>query len=230
MVLVSLPIMRMFSGETGHQAKLAMARQATSVPDRVLAAAMRLAEERAWRDVTLNEIAAAARVSLAQVHDAYPSKPAIVAALMRKADAEVLGGVDPSAFSEPVRDRLIDALMRRLDALAPYKKSIGSILRDMGADPVSALCMLPGFLNSMAWTLEAAGVGSAGLGGRIRVNGLALIYAAAVCVWLRDESADQGKTMAFLDRRLRQAERMVHLLPGGRRRDRYEPGDAEAAE
>lgn len=191
---------------------------------------MALAAERPWREVTLTEIAAAAKVSLAQLHGAYGSKTAIVAALMRKIDDEVVAGADPSTFDEPVRDRLIDALMRRLDALAPYKTAVGSILRDLGGDPVSALCVLPGFLNSMAWTLEAAGVGSAGLGGRLRVKGLALIYASSLRVWLHDDSPDLGRTMAFLDRRLAQAERLARFLPGERRRARAErSGEAEAA-
>lgn len=207
-----------------------MARRPTSIPDRTLAAAMALAAERPWREVTLTEIAAAAKVSLAQLHGAYGSKTAIVAALMRKIDDEVVAGADPSTFDEPVRDRLIDALMRRLDALAPYKTAVGSILRDLGGDPVSALCVLPGFLNSMAWTLEAAGVGSAGLGGRLRVKGLALIYASSLRVWLHDDSPDLGRTMAFLDRRLAQAERLARFLPGERRRARAErSGEAEAA-
>jgi AcrR family transcriptional regulator len=204
-----------------------MARRPTSIPDRVLAAAMKLAAERPWREVTLAEIAAAARVDLAQLYEAYASKAAIVTALMRKADSEVVAGFDPSSLDEPVRDRLIDALMRRLDALAPYKNAVGSILRDLGTDPVSALCMLPGFLNSMAWTLEAAGVGSSGLGGRLRVKGLALIYASTVRVWLRDDSPDLGRTMAFLDRRLSQAEHLVRFVPDGRRR-RHRETAAEA--
>jgi AcrR family transcriptional regulator len=196
-----------------------MAKRPTSIPDRVLAAAMELAAERPWRAVSLNDIAAAAKVSLAQLHGAYVSKPAILAALMARADGDVLAGIHKDAAGEPARERLIDAVMRRLDALAPYKPALRSILRDLGADPVAALCLLPGFLNAMAWTLEAAGIGSAGLGGRLRVKGLAAIYAATVCVWLRDDSEDQGRTLAFLDARLRQAERLVPFLPGSRRRD-----------
>jgi AcrR family transcriptional regulator len=195
-----------------------MAKRPTSIPDNALAAAMTLAAEKPWRSVTLSEIAALAKISLAQLHGAYASKGAILAGLMARADEEVLSGIDKDAAGEPARDRLIDAVMRRLDALTPYKPALRSILRDLGADPASALCLLPGYMNAMAWTLEAAGIGSAGLGGRLRVKGLAAIYAATVCVWLRDDSEDQGKTLAFLDARLQQAERLLPFLPGSRRR------------
>ncbi len=194
-----------------------MAKRPATIPARILNAAMKLAGERRWGGVTLGEIAVQAKVTLAQLHKAYPSKTAIVLALMEKVDEEVLGGVDPSAFSEPPRDRLLDAVMRRLDALAPDKPAIGSILRAVACDPVAGLCAAPGLLHSMAWTLEAAGIGSAGVGGRLRVKGLAMIYLSTLRVWLRDDSRDQAKTMAHLDQRLRQAERLLAYLPDGRR-------------
>lgn len=195
-----------------------MATRPSTIPARILNAAMKLAAERRWGDVTLGEIAVQAKVTLAQLHKTFPSKTAIVVALMDKVDAELLGGVDPSAFSEPPRDRLLDALMRRLDTLAPYKPAIGSILRDVARDPLAGLCAAPGLLQSMAWTLEAAGIGSAGVGGRLRVKGLAMIYLSTLRLWLHDDSPDLGKTMAHLDLRLHQAERLLGFIPDGRRK------------
>jgi hypothetical protein len=129
----------------------------------------------------------------------------------------MLSGVDSSAESEPPRDRLLDAIMRRLDALQPHKAAICSILRDLPSDPAGLVCLAPGFCNAMAWTLEAAGIGSAGPGGRLRAKGLGLIYLGALRIWAGDDSTDQGKTLAFLDRRLRQAERLVKWIPDGER-------------
>jgi AcrR family transcriptional regulator len=194
-----------------------MARRPQSIPDRILAAALALAGERRWREVTLGEIAARAKVTLAQLHDAYGSKTAIVATLMARTDDRVIAGVDPSAFSEPPRERLLDAVLRRLDTLAANKPAIASMLRDTVFDPCAALCLAPRFLQSMAWTLEAAGIGSAGLAGRLRIKGLAAIYLSTLTVWLNDDSADQGKTMAHLDRRLRRVEQLAALLPGAHR-------------
>ncbi len=196
-----------------------MATRPSTIPARILNAAMKLAAERRWGDVTLEDIATQAKLSLAQIHKTYPSKASMLAARMEKIDAEVLGGLDRSAKSEPPRDRLLDALMRRFDALAPDKQAIGSILRDLKCDPLSALGAAPGLLNSMAWTLEAAGIGSAGLGGRLRVKGLAVIYLSALRVWLGDDSPDLDTTLAHLDRRLRQAERLAGYLPEGGKSD-----------
>ena len=195
-----------------------MAKRPATLRTRILNAAMKLAAEHGWRDLTRGQIAAAAKVSLAQLHANFPAHTKILIGLMERADAEVLENIDPAAASEPVHDRLMDAVMRRLDALAPYKPGIKAVLRDMARDPLAALAMAPACFNAMGWMLESAGIGSAGPGGRLRIRGLALIYLSTLCVWVRDDSQDMGATLSHLDRRLRQAGRLVSFLPRGRSR------------
>ena len=195
-------------------------------PDRIIDAAMTLAAQSRWREVTLANIAAEAKVSLAQLHEIFRSKPAIVAALGDRVDRAVLAGTAADAGSEPVHDRLLDVLMRRLEALAPHKDGIASILRDASCDPAAAICASPGVLRRMAWCLEAAGVSSAGMAGRIRAKGLAAIYLSTLLVWLRDDSPDQGRTLAHLDKSLRRAERLAMALSLAPRRPRPAAGEA----
>lgn len=201
-----------------------MAKRPRPVRDRIIDAALKLAADRAWRSISLGDIARATRISLATLQENFASKTAIVVAIMARTNATVLSGVDSAADSEPPRDRLLDAIMSRLDALQPHKRAICAILRDMPCDPAGVICLAPGFFDAMAWTLEAAGIGSAGLGGRLRVKGLGVIYVGALSVWSRDDTPDQARTLAFLDRRLRQAERLVKWIPDGdpfgRRRNR----------
>jgi len=210
-----------------------MAKPPRPVRDRIIDAALKIAADKEWRTISLGDIARATRISLATLQENFGSKTAIVAAIMARTDATVLSGVDSSAEAEPAHDRLLDAVMRRLDALQPHKSAIRSILREIPADPAGAICLAPGFFNSMAWTLESAGIGSAGPGGRLRVKGLGAIYLGALCVWVKDESTDQGRTLAFLDRRLRQAARLVKWLPDddmfARRRRRDADSDPESA-
>jgi AcrR family transcriptional regulator len=181
-------------------------------PDRLIKAAMALAGERRWRAVSLADITAEAGVSLAQMHAVFSSKGAILRALSDNIDAVVLDGTDDDARDEPINDRLLDVLVRRLEALRDYKPAIGSILRDAATDPATALCGGPRLLRSMAWSLEAAGIRSTGLRGRLRTKGLAAIYLSTLCVWLRDDSDDLGPTLAHLDRALRRAERLAMTI------------------
>jgi AcrR family transcriptional regulator len=192
-----------------------MAKKPKSIRDRIIDAALGLAAEKRWRDVGLGDIADHAGVSLSQLHEEFRSRGSIIAEIMHRTDDAVIAGGDPSAMDQPAHDRVLDALLRRFDALAPAKRAIGSILRDLSTDPFAVLCLAPKFYRSMAWTLESAGIGTSGIAGHLRVKGVSAIYAAALCVWLRDDSDDQAKTMAFLDRRLQQAERLASLMPFG---------------
>lgn len=192
-----------------------MAKKPKPVRDRIIEAALDLAAEKHWRDVSLGDIADHAGVSLSQLHGEFGSRALMVSEIMHRTDDAVIAGADPSAMDEPAHDRVLDALLRRFEVLAPSKRAISSILRDLPTDPLAVLCLAPKFYRSMVWTLESAGIGTSGIAGHLRVKGVSAIYAAAFCVWLRDDSADQARTMAFLDRRLQQAENLAALMPFG---------------
>ena len=195
-----------------------MARKA-DVPERVIKAAFALAAERGWHDLSLAEIAEAAKLPLSQVYPLFPSKAAILRAFSQRIDAEVLG--DDSLTEEwdeagTARDRLFDVMMRRFDALTPYKAGIGNLLQDQARDPLGALCGLVQLRRSMAAMLEMARLPTGGPCGALRLKGLCAIYLATLRVWLRDETADMAKTMASLDGCLRRVEGLLRNLPGRR--------------
>jgi hypothetical protein len=119
------------------------------------------------------------------------------------------------------RDRLFDVLMRRLEAMRPYRAGLRAILRDSVGNP-ALLGMLPGLLRSMGWTLTAAGLPASGCRGRIARRLVAAIYVSVLPTFFRDDSRDLGTTMAVLDKRLRQVEALFSTLrpvvSAGRRR------------
>ncbi len=194
-----------------------MVKQA-ELPRHIVATALDLAATQGWRDTTLADIAAAAKLSLADVHAHYASKAAILAAFSKQIDAEVLAREDAELADQPPRDRLFDVMMRRFDALAPHKAAVRAIARDSLGDPAAALLGACTLAASMAWMLEAARLGASGLRGVLRIKGLAVVYVSVLRVWLDDDSEDMARTMAALDRRLRQAESLVMLCRPPRRR------------
>jgi AcrR family transcriptional regulator len=195
------------------------------IPDHVIDTAMKLAAEGRWRDLSLAEIAEAAKLPISKVFPVYPSRQSILDAFVRRIDAAVLAESDSEDLEGSARDRLFDVLMRRFDALDPYKDAVATVAFDQARDPLAALASACRLRRSMALMLEAAGLASGGARGVLRIKGVALIYLATLGVWLRDESEDKARTMAALDKQLRRAEALVLRLPtglGGRRR----PGSA----
>lgn len=198
-----------------------MARQTTKrapSADRILDAALALAAQKSWRSITMEEIADEAGATLAQVRTAFPSKTAMLSGFIRRTDAQVLEAHDPADSSEPVRERLLDVLLRRLDMLKPHKAAVRSIVRDTGCDPASLLCVAPAMLSAMSWCLEASGASASGPLGRMRAKALGAIYMSALRVWLNDETEDLSPTTAHLDRSLKRAEALMMRLPFAPRR------------
>lgn len=199
---------------SGHQAPgQAAAAPTASTEDRILDAALHVAARDGWRAAALARIATEAAVGLPALYALFPSKPALLAGLLRRVDRAVLAGAETPPSDGSSRDRLFDVVMRRFDALQPWRAGFAAIVA-AGVDPAGGLALIGPFRRSMAWMLEAAGIGSDGLAGRLRITGLAVVYARAFRVWLDDDSADLGKTMAALDRGLAQAERWASALPG----------------
>ncbi len=185
--------------------------RASSTPrDRILDAALALAEREGWRKASLRAIAQEAGLSLHEFYGEFRSRAGILSALMARTDAAVLAGTTAGDDDSP-RDRLFDVLMRRFDAMKSHRAALKSIARDLGTDPPSALCSAPAFLRSMAWMLEAAGLSSAGIRGRLHVRALGVLYLCVMRVFVDDDSEDLAKTRAALDRRLGQAEPWLGL-------------------
>jgi AcrR family transcriptional regulator len=176
--------------------------------DRLIDAALRLAVERGWREVTLAEIARAAGASLAETYRVLPSRSAVLDAFTRRVDAEVLSSDAVEEDSERPRDRIFDVLMRRFDALQRHRQAVAAILRGSMRDPFAMAASTPQFLRSMRWMGEAAGLRMDGIGGAVRTKAIALAWASALRTWLEDETPDLSPTMASLDQRLRWAERL----------------------
>jgi len=179
--------------------------------DRIIDAALRLIAQQGWRRLSLAAIAAEADLPILAVYRAFRSKPAILCGFSRRIDEAVLAtppdGDAAADADERPRDRVFDLIMRRFDALQPYRAALEVLGRELPSDPIAALSAGAGLLRSIGWMLEAAGISTIGLGGIVAVKLTAAAYFAALRVWLRDDSPDLAPTMAALDRRLRGIER-----------------------
>ena len=188
------------------------------LPRHIIDTALSLAGEKGWRATTMADIAARAGITLAEIYRVFPAKSDILKGFTRQIDEMVLAVGPDEDESDSARDRLFDVIMRRFDALTPYRSGLESIFREMRSDPVTASVHSCSLRRSLAWMLEAAGIPSDGISGILRVKGLAVIYLMVFRVWLTDDSADLSRTMAALDSRLRQAEQFANSLPRRRRR------------
>ena len=121
-----------------------------------------LLAETPFRDVRLAEVATRAGVPLADLRRAYEGPLDILSGFTRRIDVAVLEGDDPAMAGEPIKDRLLDALMRRYDLLAPHRPGLEGLARSARRDPVLAVHLARLLIGSQAWILEASGVSANG--------------------------------------------------------------------
>jgi AcrR family transcriptional regulator len=168
----------------------------------IIDALLELAGERSWEDITISDVASRANVSLSTFRDYFPSKGAVLASFSRRIDRVVLDAIRDHMAGEPAKDRLFDVLMRRMDALTPYKLGLEAIYDWARRDPLAATALNRVVINSMRFMLEAAGIESEGAVGALKLQGLALAWARILRVWFRDDDPGLASTMAALDREL----------------------------
>jgi ubiquinone biosynthesis protein COQ9 len=164
-----------------------------------------------WRDLSYADIAKDAGLSLAAAYEAYPSKGAILTGIGRDIDARLFASLEDDPLDGSPKDRLFDLLMRRFDALNDHREAYAALAWELPRTPVEAGCLALQLRRSLANMLEAAGLSASGLRGAFRIEGLGALYACALRVWLKDETADLSKTMAELDKRLGQVERCINM-------------------
>jgi hypothetical protein len=162
-------------------------------------AALVLAAEGPWREVSLRQIAERAGIEFAELYAKAPAKAVLVLRLSQGLDRAALATA--ANVSEDVHDRLFDATMARVEAMEAHREALRSMAR--GEGPISLGAHLP--LTARA-ILEAAGVSATAP----RLAAMTLVWARVVQVWRDDEGA-LNRTMAEIDKRLKQ---MRTRLPG----------------
>ena len=197
------------AGARSTGAKTASSGDVTDVEGAIVAAALTLAADRSWGGLALADIAAEAKVSLAELYRTCPSKAAILETFARRIDAGMVA-LAGEADAAP-RDRLFEVLMHRFDLLAPYKPGLKGLARDARRGRVDLLALACHLPRSLRWMLEVAGISGTGLKGAVRIKLLGIAYLATMRVWLEDDTPDLARTMAALDRALKRAETFMGL-------------------
>lgn len=171
--------------------------------DPAAVALLDLAREQPWSRISLRDVADRAGVELVDLYGETRGKAAIVWRISEMLDRAALR-TDATASEDP-HDRLFDAAMARIEAMEPYRAALVALSREAPRLVVAA--HLPATARAI---LEAAGVPAT----PPRVAAMALVWARVIQVWRDDEGA-LNRTMAELDKRLRQLRSRLGRIGAG---------------
>lgn len=180
--------------------------------DRIVETAFRLAAEKPWADITLGAIAEGAGLSLAELAQQVSGKPDILDAFARGMDGRLLASLKDDPVEGDGHDRLFDIMLRRFELLAPYKAAIANIAKAPADGQAEWLALLASALTTQGWMLAAADIQLSGAKGDVAKLGLAKIQADTLRIWLKDDDSGLARTMAALDRKLRDGEALMKRL------------------
>ena len=184
-------------------------------PD-LLVLAFALIAERGWRGFGMTELARRADLPLAEVQAQLPDRAALAQRLARRLDSRMLDIKVAELDGLSPRERVFELLMRRFDAMAPFKEGLRVLARQAPGDLgllAAGLCNLGRVTASL---VDAAETGDAPAVRAVARKVLGVIYARAFRVWLDDDTPDLARTLAELDRGLQRAEGMARWVRGWR--------------
>lgn len=188
-------------------------------------AALKLAAEMPWGDLTLAQIAEKAGIPLEQFHG-IAGKDAIADAVERYFDRAMSEGSFDE--EETPRTRLFDVIMMRFEAMEAYRPGLLSLMKWRQSQPVRLLSLVAARQASAKWAMVCAGLdASEGLPVPVRATGIAWAIAQAERAWRKEDSADLSRTMARLDGELRRMEERANWITGRGRRNREKPDEAD---
>lgn len=175
-------------------------------------AALSLAADGPWRELTLPQLARAAGRPAADFYGA--SLWEAVDCVEEAFDRAVADNLDQLTPDQSVRDRLFDLIMRRFEAMEPHRKAVLAMEQGVDRDPVLMASAHQRNVRTARWVLAIAGLEADGMTGQARAQGLGVIIGQARAAWRGDDAGDFNKTMASLDKNLRRAEEMFGRWAG----------------
>lgn len=170
----------------------------TKLADRAVDAALRLASEKSWDDVSLAEIAREAQLDLADFYGELDID-AVLSAIDRRFDLACSS--EPVSTDDKLKDRIFEVTMLRFEAMEDHRAALMSIRKSWKYNPVERLKAAKRRTRTARWILTCAEADFAGAGPRAVL--LSGILSRAEAAWEKEDSPDFTRTMAHLDRDLR---------------------------
>ena len=177
----------------------------------ILDAALAMAEDTGWDGLSLRALSVSLDISMAELRCHYRDSDAIADAWFRRAETAMLAPTGRRFRDLAAKERIKLLMLRWFDALAPHRRVTAAMLgtKLWLFHPHHYGPMVFNLSRLIQWLRDAAGLDASGRRRQVEEVCLTALFLATLAVWCRDDSDDQQRTRAFLDRRLGQADRLM---------------------
>ena len=179
--------------------------EAGMLSDRIVEAAMALAVESGWHDVSLNRVAETLGVSLADIHGVFRDRDAIADAWFARALAAMLAP-PPERFGDlPASARAEMMILRWFRAQSAHARVAGGMLltKAWPSHPHHWVPMVFDLSRLVHWWLDAARIEHTGFRRMTEEVRLTALLLRALCAWQADARAGEAEALPRTERALR---------------------------
>lgn len=186
-------------------------------PDDVLQSALRLASDKHWEALRLNEIADDLQVSLADLRLIIKDKENLIDLLWDQTDAAMLNQCQSDDFlSQPFAAQFEQCAMCWLMSLHPYRQTVKEMLM-VRAEPGHLHIQIPTLIRvsqTVQWMRELCQRDAVFLKRAVEESMLTGLFINHFRIWLNDDLENCQKTQESLHRQTERAVELEKFWPG----------------
>jgi AcrR family transcriptional regulator len=181
--------------------------------ERIVEAALAMAEADGWDNVRLRRIAERVGIPLSDLAACFQDRDAIANAWFARARAAMLAPLPADVAAAPAAQRLFVLLMRFLDALAAHRRVTVEMLKLKlwPFHPHHWAPMVFELSRTVLWWRDAAGLDAPPPRREIEEIALTWLFLGTLAIWASDATEGQKRTRRFLRRRLADADAVARL-------------------
>ena len=167
-------------------------------------------DNNSWSSLKIYEIIKKAKISKTQGINLIKSKKDILFLLNDYFDYKTLSDLKIEEISN--QEKIFEILITRFEIYNEHRKAIKKLSTYILNKPDLVLITFPLLMDSLSSILEFSNISPDGIMGKIKVEGLFIIFLLTFLVRKKDESRHLNKTMSALDNYLRKAEVIVNMI------------------
>lgn len=181
------------------------------IKNKLSKACLALLKSKPWSKINIETICDKANVNPSLAFSVAKDKKDILFIINDYLDREIYMNIQEIENSTN-HDKIFEILMTRFEIYNKHRLAIIKLFNYIVKKPDLIIFLIPIITKSLTTVLEFSNIVSDGILGKLKVEGLLIIYLSIFLVWKNDESNELDKTMAAIDNHLNKAEVFVNLF------------------
>ena len=170
---------------------------------------MSILDKKQLNEIDLEEIFENTKIKNKQLSNLYKNKELILKDFFQRIDSILEKKIKKTDLGVNIKDNLFEIIMIRFDILYPYKKSIKNLYLSIKNKPKIFFELQESFFETMNNMLLLSNIQTDPIKGHLKLIFFSIVYLSILKEWFADNTKNNEKTMATLDKRLSLIENLI---------------------